>query len=82
MMALNNTRQRISPAFLADLEQAHLIVARVVQQDIAALPVFERLDTELLAARAEQAAWRLDDPIARARALAQAKKAGFKGGDA
>lgn len=74
-MAFDGTPQRISPAFIADLEQAHLILARVVELDIAALPIFERLDAELMAARAEQEARRMDDPIARARALAQARKA-------
>ncbi|SIQ39134.1 hypothetical protein SAMN05421641_10768 [Paracoccus thiocyanatus] len=74
-MPLDGTPQRISPAFMADLERAHLILARVVEQDIAALPIFERLDAELLAARAEMAARRMDDPRARARALAQARKA-------
>ncbi|UFM64200.1 hypothetical protein LOS78_01635 [Paracoccus sp. MA] len=74
-MPLDGTSQRISPAFIADLERAHLILARVVEQDIAALPIFERLDAELLAARADLAARRMDDPIARARALAQARKA-------
>lgn len=75
-MALDGTPQRFSPAFIADLERAHLILARVVEQDISALPIFERLDAELLAARAEMAARRMDDPIARARALAQARKVG------
>lgn len=43
-MALDGTPQRFSPAFIADLERAHLILARVVEQDISALPIFERLD--------------------------------------
>ncbi len=67
--------QRIGPAMLARLERAHLIAARVVAQDAAALPIFERLDAELAAAKAEIAARKMDDPIARARALAQAKNA-------
>lgn len=60
---------------LARIERAHLIAARLVAQDAAVLPIFERLDAELLSARAEIAARRMDDPIERARALAQAQKA-------
>lgn len=74
-MPLDSTPQRLSPAMLARIERAHLIVARIVAIDPAALPIFERLDAELMAARAEQEARRMDDPIARARALAQARKA-------
>ncbi|MFT4013017.1 MAG: hypothetical protein QM682_06370 [Paracoccus sp. (in: a-proteobacteria)] len=60
---------------LAWIERAHLIVARVVEIDPSALPIFERLDAELAAAQAVDAARHLDDPIALARALAQARKA-------
>lgn len=75
-MPLDSMPLRISPAMLAQIERNHLIVARVVAIDPAALPIFERLDAELAAARAEVAARRMGDPIARARALAQARKAG------
>ncbi|GEM_PF-4237689 len=71
----DSQHQRVSTAFLARLERAHLTAARVVALDAAALPIFERLDAEVAAARAEVAARRMDDPIARARALAQARKA-------
>ncbi|KGJ01723.1 hypothetical protein SAMN04487972_1191 [Paracoccus halophilus] len=60
---------------IARLERAHLIAARIVALDPAALPVFERLDAEMAAAKAEVEARRLNDPIARARALAQLRKA-------
>lgn len=74
-MPLDGTPQRISPALLARIERAHLIAARIVAIDAAALPIFERMEAELAAANAEVEARRLDDPIARARALAQARKA-------
>lgn len=74
-MHLDGTTQRISPALLARIERAHLIAARIVAIDAAALPIFERMEAELAAANAEVEARRLDDPIARARALAQARKA-------
>ncbi|WP_374633017.1 hypothetical protein [Paracoccus sp. (in: a-proteobacteria)] len=66
----------VSPTALMRLERAHLIAARAVAANSAALPVFERLDAELAVARADIEARRLADPIARARALAQARKAG------
>ncbi|MFJ1291657.1 hypothetical protein ACEPPZ_06135 [Paracoccus yeei] len=65
----------MNATMLACIERAHLIAARLVAQDAAALPIFERLDAELLSAQAEIAARRMDDPVARARALAQARKA-------
>lgn len=65
----------MNATMLARIERAHLIAARLVAQDAAALPIFERLDAELLSAQAEIAARRMDDPVARARALAQARKA-------
>lgn len=74
-MSLDNTPQRVTPALLARIERARLIVARVVAIDPAGLPIFERLDAEYSAAQAEVAARRIDDPIAKARALAQARKA-------
>lgn len=74
-MAFDGTPQRISPALLARIERAHLIAARIVAINPAALPIFERVDAELAAAYAEVEARRLDDPIACARALAKARKA-------
>ncbi|SEN87960.1 hypothetical protein SAMN04489859_102059 [Paracoccus alcaliphilus] len=61
---------------ISRIERALLITARVVAHNAAALPIFERLDTELQAARAELAARHTDDPLARARALAQLRRAG------
>ena len=74
-MPIGGTQRRTSPAFLGQIKRAHLIVARIVAIDPAALPIFERLEAELAAANADAEARRLDDPIARARALAKARKA-------
>ncbi|MDK8871612.1 hypothetical protein [Paracoccus sp. SSJ] len=68
--------------FAARLERAHLIAARVVVQDAAALPIFERLDAELQAARAALTARKLNNPVAYARALVHARKASNRGGAA
>lgn len=60
---------------LARLERTLLILARVVERDMTALPIFERIDAEYRAALARQEAMKAPDPIARARALAMTRKA-------
>lgn len=65
----------MNAAHVARLERCLLIVARVVERDPAALPHFERVDNELRAAKAQVDARRMADPVARARALAMARKA-------
>ena len=75
-MALDGHPQRVNAAWLARLERALLIAARAVAHNPAAIPIFERVDAEITAARAEIEARRINDPIAKARALAMARKAG------
>lgn len=48
---MNAPRHTINPAFVARLERALLIAARAVDYDPGALPIFERIDRELEAAR-------------------------------
>lgn len=62
-------------AHITRLERALLIVARVVERDSAALPVFSRIDQELESARMVATAARTKDPIAHARALLKARQA-------
>lgn len=66
----------VNETMIARMERALVMAARLVAQDVAILPIFERLDAELSAVKADVAAHRMNDPIARARALAQARKAG------
>lgn len=66
----------MNPAYLAQLERAHLKAARIVAIDPRALPVFERIDRELEATRLAVSASRADDPIAAARAMLKAQRAG------
>lgn len=60
---------------IARLERALVILARVVERDEAALPVFARIDRELDAARMLADAERKGNPIERARALVMARMA-------
>ncbi|RWF77020.1 MAG: hypothetical protein EOS26_10330 [Mesorhizobium sp.] len=53
---------------LARVRRAHAAVAHLVAIDIVYLPIFERLETELAIAEAAL----IDDPIAKARAIAAA----------
>lgn len=64
-----HARQAVSPAFVARLERALMIAARAVDHDAQALPIFERIDRELEAARLMVAAREMDSPVERARAL-------------
>ena len=60
---------------LARLERALLTLARVVERDLTALPIFERVDAEYRAALGRQEAMKAPDPIAHARALAMTRRA-------
>lgn len=62
-------------AHISRLERALVIIARVVERDIAALPIFARLDRELTSARMVATAARAGDPVAHARALLKAHEA-------
>lgn len=64
----------VSPNYIADLERYRLKAARVVMVDQRALPIFERLDREVEAAKQMQAASLTQDPVARARALLEAER--------
>lgn len=66
---LRARRHAVSPAFIARLESGLMIAARAVEHDIAALPIFERVDAELQAARAHIEVRAMDCPVERARAL-------------
>jgi hypothetical protein len=59
---------------IARLERALGIAARVVAIEPGALPIFERLDAELTAERAALDVRRMEDPVAKARAMLQMKK--------
>lgn len=63
-----------SPSLLDQLERALVTMAEVVARDIAALPIFERIDRELTAASASVALRSKNDPIEKARALARLRK--------
>lgn len=63
-----------SPTLLQDLERALGIMAEVVARDLAALPIFERIDREWRAARETVALRDRDDPIEKARALVRLRK--------
>lgn len=70
---------KASAEHIARLERALLIVARVVERDAAALPVFDRLDRELAASRLVASAARTGDPVSHARALLKARQASGAG---
>ena len=63
-----------SPTLLQDLERALGIMAEVVARDLAALPIFERIDREWRAARETVALRDRDDPVEKARALVRLRK--------
>lgn len=62
-------KHTINAAQVARLERALMIAAMAVDHDAEALPIFERIDRELEAARAVVAARAGQSPIERARAL-------------
>ena len=64
-------RVRYQGVCVERLRRAHADVARLVLEEPAALPIFERLDHELCAAEAMIAG----DPITAARAMLSAQKA-------
>lgn len=68
-MVSAHIRQTVNQAFVARLERALMTVARAVDYDPEALPIFERIDRELKAARIMLNARLLDSPVERARAL-------------
>lgn len=59
-------------ATVARLERALETIAMVVEREISALPIFERIENELERARAAAS----NDPVSLARALLHAKRAG------
>lgn len=65
----------VNPNHIERLERYRLKVARIVMIDQRALPVFERLDREVEAAKSMRAASLTQDPITRARALVEAGRA-------
>lgn len=56
------------------LERALLSAARAVDHDPEALPIFERIDRELKAARMIEAARKIDSPVERARAMLEGRR--------
>ena len=60
---------------IAHLERQVTRIARIAALNEDALPIFERLDSALLALRAEAESKRKTDPVARARALLQVRRA-------
>ena len=61
-------------ALLSRIERSLMIVARIVDIDETALPIFVRLDAEYQAEAARVAATTKHSALARARALAQVKE--------
>lgn len=57
------------PVTLGDLEAAHRKVAILLTRNDAYLPIFTRLEAELIVARADS------DPIAKARAIMERQRA-------
>lgn len=75
---MNAPRHLVNPSFVARLERALITAARAVDHDPAALPIFERIDRELEAARTLMMARKEPSPVERARALlAQARLEGY-----
>lgn len=64
----------MTPHLLARIERAHAKAAEIVVIDPRALPIFERLDRELAAAKVALDAQRAADPVERARALLAAER--------
>lgn len=60
--------------FPGQIEAALMDAARVVERDARALPIFERLDAELLKVEALQGLRDIDDPITKARELVRIRK--------
>lgn len=63
------------PASLEILQAAHRKAAQIVMVDPRAMPVFARLDRELMAERLRISAINGNDPVAMARALLAAQAA-------
>lgn len=61
----------IAPARLARLERCHAIAAECAAENPVLIPVFERMEEELAAARTAL----INDPIARARRIAEQRRA-------
>lgn len=64
-----------APVTFRDLERWLSIAAELAQTYPDALMIFDRVDTELSQARAEQDAMLLNDPVSQARARLAARKA-------
>lgn len=67
-------RNIISETHIDRLGRAVLKLARIIEQDARALPIFERLDAEFTAAQAMLKVSKVADPIAKARAMAKLKR--------
>lgn len=64
----------VNPDLVGDLERALETAAQIVERDPAALPIFERIDRELTAVRAELKLREINDPVTRARELSRLRK--------
>lgn len=64
----------VSPARIARLERCHEIAAECASENPELIPVFQRIEQELGAARTAL----INDPIARARRIAEQRRAASK----
>lgn len=64
----------VNPDLIEVLERALAIAAEVALRDPEKLPIFDRIDRELQAARAQLALRDINDPISRARELLKIKQ--------
>lgn len=64
----------VNPDLVGELERALETAALIVERDAAALPIFERIDRELTAVRAELRLREINDPVTRARELSRLRK--------